>query len=154
MHGRCAPLHKKQRQKSIVYPSIPSSISPVPHCEDSPIPKPPMLESLSSASASEEEGRDADFDEKEPHFPNQQDMDALIRSMGLTKENEELLTSRLKEWHLLDPTCKVIKYRKRHLSFASFFTVHNLILCAIAQTYLDFLTKLEQTTTPQIGACS
>ena len=34
-----------------------------------------MLESLSSASASEE-GKDADFDEastsKEPHFPNQQ----------------------------------------------------------------------------------
>jgi len=98
----------------------------VPHCEDLPIPKPPMLESLSSASASEE-GRDADFDEastsKEPHFPNQQEMDDLIRSMGLTKENAELLTSRLKKWHLLNPTCKVTKYRKRHLSFASFFTV-------------------------------
>ena len=104
-----------------------------------------MLESLSSASASEEEGRDADFDEastsKEPHFPNQQETDDLIRSMGLTKE--KLLTSRLKEWHLLDPTCKVTKYRKRHLSFASFSPFHNLILCAIAQTYLDFLTKLE-----------
>ena len=35
----------------------------MPHCADLPIPKPPMLESLSSASASEEEGRDADFDE-------------------------------------------------------------------------------------------
>ena len=67
----------------------------MPHCEDLPIPKPPMLESLSSASASEE-GRDADFDEsstsKEPHFPNQQEMDDLIGSMGLTKENAELLT--------------------------------------------------------------
>jgi len=60
-----------------------------------------MLESLSSASASEEEDRNADFDQastsKEPHFPNQQEMDDLIRSMGLTKENAELLTSRLKE---------------------------------------------------------
>ena len=50
----------------------------MPHCEDLPIPEPPMLESLSSASASEEEGRDADLDEasrsKEPHFPNQQEM--------------------------------------------------------------------------------
>ena len=58
-----------------------------------------MLESLSSASASEE-GRDADFDEastsKELHSPNQQEMDDLIRRMGLTKENAELLTSRLK----------------------------------------------------------
>ena len=53
--------------------------SPRPPVE-SPLPKTPMLESLSSASASEE-GRDADFDEastsKEPHFPNQQEMDDL-----------------------------------------------------------------------------
>ena len=79
---------------------LPQHIAPVPHSEDFPIPKPPMLEPLSSASASEEEGRDADFDEastsKEPHFPNQQEMDDLIRSMGITKENAELLTSRLK----------------------------------------------------------
>jgi len=140
---------KSKDKKSIVYPSIPSSISPVPHCEDSPIPKPPMLESLSSASASEEEGKDADFDEAststEPHFPNQQETDDLIRTMGLTIENAELLTSRLKEWHLLDPTCKVTKYRKRHLSFASFLTVsqpHSLYYCSDIQ-YLDFLTKLE-----------
>ena len=90
---------KSKGKKSIVYPSIPSSIAPVPHCEDLPIPKPRMLESLSSASASEE-GKNADFDEartsKEPHFPNQQEMDDLIQSMGLTKENAELLTSRLK----------------------------------------------------------
>ena len=75
---------KSKDKKSIVYPSIPFSIAPVPHCEDLPIPKPPMLESLSSASASEE-GRDADFDEastsKEPHFPIQQEMDDLIRRM-------------------------------------------------------------------------
>ena len=132
---------KSKDKKSIVYPSIPSSISPVPHCEDSPIPKPPMLESLSSASASEE-SRDADFDEastsKEPHFPNQQEMDDLIRSMGLTKENAELLTSRLK-----DPTCKVTKYRKRHLSFASFFTVsqpHSLCYCS---DIFGLFTKLQ-----------
>ena len=70
---------------------------------------------------------DADFCEastsEEPHIPNQQEMDDLIRDMGLTKENAQLLTSRLKECNLLDPTCKVSKYRKRHLSFARFFTV-------------------------------
>ena len=141
IHEFCMPYHNEyvknsKDKKSIVYPSIPSSIAPVPHCEDLPIPKPPMLESLSSASASEE-GRDADFDKastsKEPQFSNQQEMDNLIRSMGLTKENAELLTSRFKEWHLLDPTCKVTKYRKRHLSCASFFTVsqpHSLCYCS------------------------
>ena len=105
-----------------------------------------MLESSSSASISSEEDTDVDFDKagasKEPHFPNQQEMDDLIRDMELTKENAELLTSRLKEWHLLDPACRVSKYRKLHLSFAHFLPFHNLILCAIAQIYLDFLIKL------------
>ena len=86
-----------------------------------------MLESSSSASISSEEDTDVDFDKagtsKEPHFPNEQEMDNLIRDMGLTKENAERLTSRLKEWHLLDSTCRASKYRKRHLSFAHFFTV-------------------------------
>ena len=74
---------KSKDKKSIVYPSIPSSIAPVPHCEDVPIPEPPMLESPSSAIVSSED-TDADFDtdastSKEPHFPNQQEMDDLIR---------------------------------------------------------------------------
>ena len=88
LHGGYVPLQEEQRQKSIVYPNIPSSIAPVPHCEDLPIPEPPVLESSSSASISSEEDTDADFDKagtsKEPHFPNQQEMDDLIRDMGLT----------------------------------------------------------------------
>ena len=104
---------KTKSIKSIIYPSIPSSIALVPHCEDLPIPEPPVLESSSSTSISSEDLTDAGFDtagtNKEPHFPNQQELDNLIRDLGLTNENAELLTSRLKEWHLLDPTCKVSK---------------------------------------------
>ena len=128
---------KSKDKRSIVYPSIPSSIAPMLHCEDLPIPEPPMLELPSCASTSSEEDTDADFCEasasEEPHFPNQQEMDDLIRDMGLTKENAQLLTSRLKECNLLDFTCKVSKYRKHHLSFARFFTVsqpHSLCYCS------------------------
>ena len=82
---------KSKDKKSIVYPSISPLIAPVPHCKDLPISKPPMLESPFSASISSEEDTDADFDKagasKELHFPNQQEMDDLIRDMGLTKEN-------------------------------------------------------------------
>ena len=110
------------------------------------------MESPFSASISSEEDTDADFDKagtsKELHFPNQHEMDNLIRDMRLTKENAELLTSRLKEWRLLDPTCKVSKYRKRHLNFEHFLPFHNLILCAIAQTHLGFLINLGYITTP------
>ena len=87
---------KSKGKKSIVYPSIPSSIAPVPHCEDLPISQPSELESPFSAGISSRENTDADFDKtgtsKEPHFPNQQETDDLIRDMGLTKENAELLT--------------------------------------------------------------
>ena len=73
---------KSKNKKSIVYPSIPSLIAPVPHCEDIPISEPPVLESSSSASISSEDLTDADFDtagtSKEPHFPNQQELDNLI----------------------------------------------------------------------------
>ena len=132
------PHYRKRKDKrSIVYPSIPSSIAPMPHCEDLPIPESPTLELPSCASTSSEEDTDADFCEastsEEPHFPNQQEMDDLIRDMELIKENAEFLTSRLKECNLLDPTCKVSKYRKRHLSFARFFTVsqpHSLCYCS------------------------
>ena len=127
MHGRCVPLQEEQTRKSIVYPSIPSPIAPVARCEDLPIPKPSVLESPFSASISSEEDTDADFDKagtsKEPHFPNQHKMNDLIRDMGLTNKNPELLTSRLKKWHLLDPTSKVSKYKKRHLNLAHFFTL-------------------------------
>ena len=87
---------KRKDKKSIVYPCIPSSIAPVQHCEDLLIPEPPVLKSFFSVSISSEEDTDVDFDKagtsKKPHFPNQQEMDDLIRDMGLTKENAELLT--------------------------------------------------------------
>ena len=92
---------KSKDKRSTVYPSIPSSIAPVPHCEDLPIPESPTLELPSCASTSSEEDTDADFCEastsEESHFPNQQEMDDVIRDMGLIKENAQLPTSRLKE---------------------------------------------------------
>ena len=101
---------KSKDKKSIVYTSIPSSTAPVPHCEDLPIPEPPVLES-SRASIPSEDLTDADFDtagtSKKSHFFSHQELDDLIRDLGLIKKNAKLLTSRLKEWHLLDPTCKV-----------------------------------------------
>ena len=81
---------KSKDKRNIVYPSILSSIASVPHCEDLPILEPPTLEFPSCASTSSEEDTDADFCEastsEEPHFPNQQEMDDLIRDMGLTNK--------------------------------------------------------------------
>ena len=46
-----------------------------------------------------------------------------MRDLGLSKSGAEILTSRLKQWNLLDSTCKISKYRKRHQSFSQFYEV-------------------------------
>jgi len=95
-----------------VYPDIPSSIAPVPHCPELPVPTPPKRDQPSSGdsskSDSEEDIGDPDYgftdavEERRPYFPNQEDVNDLIRDLGLTKSNAELLRSRLKQWNLLD----------------------------------------------------
>ena len=61
-------------------------------------------------------------------------MTSMIWSEILISLSAELLTSRLKQWNLLDPSIKVAAQRKRHLTFSSFFTLkdglcfcHNVI---------------------------
>ena len=90
----------------IVYPDIPSSIAPVPHCPELPILTLPKRDQPSSGDSSKSDSeedigdpnygfKDA-FEERRPYFPNQKDINDLISDLGLTKSNAELLTSRLK----------------------------------------------------------
>ncbi|XP_051500464.1 uncharacterized protein LOC127409743 [Myxocyprinus asiaticus] len=91
---------------AITYPDLPSSIAPVPHCHELPVPTPPEREQSSleesSKSESEEDFVDPDdnfrggAEERNPYYPNQKDLNDLIRDLGLTKSSAELLTSRLK----------------------------------------------------------
>src|SRR5271165_5481039 len=116
----------------IMYTDIPSSIAPVPHCPELPIPTPPKSDQPSSGerskSDSEEDIADPDYnftdvaEEKKPYFPNQKDLNDRIKDLGLTKSNAELLASRLKEWNLLDESVQVTDQRKRHQRFSNFFS--------------------------------
>ncbi|XP_061410987.1 uncharacterized protein LOC133344802 isoform X2 [Lethenteron reissneri] len=117
---------------AITYPDLPSSIAPLPHCQELPVPTPPEREKPpleeTSKSESEEDVVDPDdnfrggAEERNPYFPNQKDLNDLIRDLGLTKSNAELLTLRLKQWNLLDKSVQVADQRKRHQHFCSFFT--------------------------------
>ena len=115
---------KTKDRKKIVYPNIPSSIAPVNHGSELPIPQPPTTHAISPTSS---EDGDADFEvdtqcsSKDPHFPNQNELYDLTRDLGLTKAKAEILSSRLKEWNLLAPSCKISKPRKRHVTFANFY---------------------------------
>jgi hypothetical protein len=117
---------------TVDYPDIPSSSAPVPHCPEFPIPVPPKKENSSSeASSCDSDGMDdlsdtafeCETDERVPYFPTEEDLNDLIRDLGLTKSNAELLTSRLQQWNLLDNSVRVTSQRTRHQTFSTFFTL-------------------------------
>ncbi|XP_073532727.1 uncharacterized protein [Phyllobates terribilis] len=116
----------------IVYPDNPSSIAPVPHCPELPVPYPQKRDQPSSGKSSKSDSEEANADqdyvftdaveERRPYFPNQKDVNDLIRDLRLTKSNAELLTSRLKQWNLLDESVQVTDQRKCHQIFSNFFS--------------------------------
>ncbi|XP_076325587.1 uncharacterized protein LOC143233332 [Tachypleus tridentatus] len=92
---------------AIMYPYLPLSIAPVPHCPEIPVPTLPERKRPSSEESSKPEEEvdveDPDYNfrdaagERNTYYSNQRDLNDLIRDLGLTKSNAELLTSRLKE---------------------------------------------------------
>ena len=117
---------KTKDRKNIVYPSISSSIAPVNHGPELPIPQPPTTNAISSTSMEDNDAYfeiDTQCSGKDPHFPNQNELDDLTRDLGLTKAKAEILSSRLKEWNLLAPLCKIFKPRKGHVIFANFYAM-------------------------------
>ena len=91
---------KTKDRKKIVYPSILSSIAPVNYGPELPIRQPPTTQPISLTSS---EDGDADFEvdtqcsSKDPHFPNQNELDDLTKGLGFTKAKAEMLSSRFKK---------------------------------------------------------
>ena len=50
-------------------------------------------------------------------------MDDPTRNLSLTKAKAETFSSRLKEWNLFAPSCKISKPRKRHVTFENFYAM-------------------------------
>ncbi|XP_076361754.1 uncharacterized protein LOC143252858 isoform X2 [Tachypleus tridentatus] len=105
---------------AIMYLNLLSSIAPVPHCPELLVPTLPKrkqpFSKESSKSEEEVDVEDPDYNfrgaagERNTYYPNQRDLNDLIRDLGLTKLDAELLTSRLKEWDLLDESVQVASY--------------------------------------------
>ena len=116
----------------IIYPDIPLSIAPVLCSPELLVPNPPKRDQPfsgeSSKSDSEEDIGDTNYSfadavkERGPHFPNQKDASNLIRDLGLTKSNSELLISRLTQWKLFNKNIQFVDKRKCHQKFSYFFS--------------------------------
>ena len=127
------PSKRKECSSYHTSPDLPSSMTPVPHSPELPVltvpdrNQSPSEEQSISESESDEDVVDPDYNflahDKNPYYPNQKDLNDLIRDLGLTKSNAELLTSRLKQWNLLDDSVQIADQRKRHQAFSSFLPV-------------------------------
>ncbi|GBM20775.1 hypothetical protein AVEN_30025-1 [Araneus ventricosus] len=120
---------------TVVYPNLPSAIRPVTHSSELSIPKPTETWSLDDNddivpnSVVVKEAEDdqvpmyADVQTSPmPHLISRSDLNDLVRDLNLSKNQSELLASRLKEWNLLEKETKVCSFRKRQQDFQDFFS--------------------------------
>jgi len=87
-------------------------------------------ESITDVACGDSDEIDEEFLPKnasKPHFPNSNELDDLIRDLNLSKSGAEILTSRLKQWNLLDDDCRATKYRNRHEEFGMYFEMSNYL---------------------------
>ncbi|XP_076331325.1 uncharacterized protein LOC143236739 [Tachypleus tridentatus] len=103
---------------AVMYLDLPSSIAPEPNCLKLLALTLPERKQPSSEEQVDVVDPDYNFrgaaGERNPYYPNQRDLNDLIRDLSLTKLNTELLTSRLKECGLLDESVQVASQRKCH----------------------------------------
>ena len=56
----------------------------------------------------------------------QEDLNDLARDLYLSKQQSELLASRLKQWNLVQEDVRITSFRNRNKDLASFFDMENL----------------------------
>lgn len=121
------------------YHDLPSARRPVSHSDDVPIPTfhqlPELSDdelNLSSGSTDIDHAGDSDYagcSSTSAHF-NQNELNDLVRDLYLSKENSELLASRLREKNLLEFGTKVTFYRTREKDLLNFFSQEDdIVFC-------------------------
>ena len=61
----------------------------------------------------------------EPHWITQEDLNGLARDFYLSKQQSELLASRLKQWNLIQEDVRITSFRNRNKDLAFFFDMEN-----------------------------
>lgn len=130
---------------TVKYPDLPSARRPVSHSEGLPVPIAPETINFSDDEESTyAESIDDDYEASQtssrPHVLSQGELNDLVRDLQLSKQQAELLGSRLKGWNLLQRETKVCVYRNRHKDFNSYFSLENdVIYCSNVQAVMEHL---------------
>ena len=125
-----------RNKKKFSYPNLNSALRPIAHNEDLPVPTPPKkfdAAEQSGTSGSEPEGAAVDAEYKPPtlstapHLITQGELNDLTRDLSLSKNQAELLGSRLKQWNLLASGTIISSFRSRQSSLSSFFDMQDTL---------------------------
>ena len=102
----------------------------VPHSDDLPVPTPPVNKDLLSSSDEEMPSREDSAESislediestysgtsgNEPHKIMQENLNDLGRDLYLSKQQSELLASRLKQWNLVQEDVRITSFRNRNI---------------------------------------
>ena len=116
-------------RKKIKYPNLRSAMRPVTYADDLPVPTPPVNKDLLSSSDEEMPSREdsagsislEDIEStysgtsgNEPHWITQGDLNDLARDLYLSKQQSELLASKLKQWNLVQEDLRITSFRNRN----------------------------------------
>lgn len=120
------------------YPDLESARRPVPHSEEIPVPVYTTLPDVLMAEEEEEikdqhSSSGSEYEQEIQSTPqqfSQEELNDLIRDLGLSKQASELLASRLKEKNCLQPDIKITIYRTREVKLVPYFSQdEDLIYC-------------------------
>jgi len=125
--------YSSKNKNRIVYPNLPSAIRPVPHSDSLPVPVrvPGNDENETDTDTTNESSEHMQGDSAyegpstAPHLITQPELNDLVRDLGLSKNQSELLGSRLQGWNLLKPGTNITVYRNRDKEFIQYFAVDN-----------------------------
>jgi hypothetical protein len=129
-----------KNKKNIEYPNLSSATRPVAHSETLPVPKSPEFWTIDADEIVEDEPMElSDKDDEyqpstsstEPHLITQPELNDLVRDLNLSKNQAELLGSRLQGWNLLAKGTTISIFRDRNKNFSKFFSMNgNLCFCS------------------------
>lgn len=122
-----------KNRKSVEYANVPSVSKPVQRLPNYPLPVLPNYTSSDSESFNDIVLSSASslFESDECHLVTQAELNDLVRDLHLSKQDAELLASRMKQWKHLAVGTKVTVYRERSLGLAAYFEKKNTILYCI-----------------------
>ena len=86
---------------------------------------PSREDSAESISLEDIESTYSGTSDNEPHWITQEDLNDLARDLYLSKQQSELLASRLKQWNLVQEDVRITSFRNRNKDLASFFDMEN-----------------------------